>query len=360
MPLDELDYSKIAPVVRHVWEVLADQDPASFRWQMSYQAFPIIHPGESAGVIAVHHDNRGLEGGGSGKSIFQDDFYVDKVVGRRHGLTSQGTGCITSRFNSELMEKTVLLLEEAHSTNEESYKVTNDCIKYVTTCVVQRFELKGIDKKVEQPNGCNIWLSTNDESFPENRRLAIFEVSMRYRGNQQYFTDFLRSSKDPAVADHYITLLHHLPQICREGMFPADDPVFANLGFVEDLAANVPRNNAKLRNSLHSMDAVLEWIVHELYEVEGNKAITHAWMAVQNAYDIFCAFRKTIGQTDRSLKWFSMILHNYCRDSDTGFRRTMRAREVNLSLASVPAVVQRAREALVMQPAGSSKSPAAG
>ena len=170
----------IAPFIKHVWEIIANQDQASYDWVMNWMANIFQTPGDRSRTALVLVGKQG-----AGKSFLGHSILIP-IIGRAHSISTGSVQHLIKDFNNEFDSKIFVQCDEAMSNRQVALA---NRMKALITDPEVRFEPKGFDATVK-PNHMRFLFTSNqieDAVFlndgDDDRRYTILEVSPRYKNN---------------------------------------------------------------------------------------------------------------------------------------------------------------------------------
>lgn len=229
--------------LEHLREVVCGGVQEHFDWLLDWMAHLFRYPQVKPGIAVA------LKGGqGAGKSIVGA---VMKVLLGRHQVVADKASQVVGRFNAHLAHCLLLQAEEAFWGGS---KADVGILKHLVTGETLRIERKGIDS-VEMPNFTRLLITTNEDKVwqtdPDDRRLAIFEVSQERVGDSRYF----QSMMEELERGGYQRLLH----------------ILQNRTLSSSRLPNPPTTTALLAQAAESMGPEELWLLDLLSrgEIEG-------------------------------------------------------------------------------------------
>jgi hypothetical protein len=202
-------YDEILPIINHIREVWANNDLDDFKYIISWLAYIVKIPHKlNKTMITLISDNEQV-----GKGII-----VEWILREIIGLSNSGkTGefeNITGRFNSFIMNKIMIALDEMN--DNEAYKNGSfNKFKTYITDEIQTVEIKGIDEKIRIKNHVNYICMTNQAGAIKistgDKRIAVFNCSDKYSGNRNYFNQLYQCLQNNKSPDLFFTFLYNLP-----------------------------------------------------------------------------------------------------------------------------------------------------
>lgn len=173
-------------ILRHIREVICDDDPALYEYVIGWLAHLVQRPWEKPGVALVL---RGLKG--TGKDTLAAA--VQRLVGDKHTDAIRGEGDLTGRFNEATARALLVHIEEALWSGD---RAAAKALQRVITAPSLTMEVKFLGK--ETVRSCARVIATTNEDWAapakgrDERRYAILDVSDRYRGDRAYFDALYR------------------------------------------------------------------------------------------------------------------------------------------------------------------------
>jgi hypothetical protein len=203
-----VDMDKIRPILNHMHKAWFGGDDNLMDYMMHWFCQALSEPWNKTGVAVLL-----LGSQGTGKSFLGDNFFRPLVWGMDISITTQGVSKIGGRFNSVVMNKCLVWVNEVNS--DMGWHETWDLLKSLITDPTITIEKKGMDVINDYPLPCNMILTTNNRNGvkldPSDRRYFCVETSDVYRNNFKYF-DELSKSMTQEVADMFYTYACDYPK----------------------------------------------------------------------------------------------------------------------------------------------------
>lgn len=179
---EDYDINRTKIVLDHIKKIWAKDNEKVYEFIIQWISQLLQKPWKKTEIMLV------LEGkSGCGKGIIID-LLMEELIGLSHSSITNDMDSITSKFNSIVAHKVLIVIDEAVTLKGEFYKAWNK-IKNLVTCLNQWLELKGIDK-VSILDFCNyIILTNNAGSFHcenNDRRIGHFKCSDDYAASGKY------------------------------------------------------------------------------------------------------------------------------------------------------------------------------
>src|SRR5262249_14908050 len=196
---------------RHIYEVLANKDKKSFKYIIKWVAWALQNPDKQAEVALVFHGGRGTGRGMFGRML------VD-IFGQ-HGWHIASREHFVGRFNAHLMYCAMLFVDEAYWPGD---KQGEGILKNRVTEGTLTVEPKGIDP-MRMPNRLKVIIASNEKwivpAGVDERRLAVFNVSEKYKQKTEYFVPLYAEMESGGIA----AMMHDLLAMDLRGWHPRKD-----------------------------------------------------------------------------------------------------------------------------------------
>jgi hypothetical protein len=177
---------------RHIWRVLANRDPASFRYIVRWAAWTIQNPDKQAEVALVFRGPKG-----SGKGMFGRA--LRRAFGQ-NGLHILSPKHLTGDFNAHLQGCCLLFADEAFYAGDKRAEAV---LKGIVTEPELTVEGKGLDVR-QVANRLHIVMASNSDwvvpASHDERRYAVFDVSGNRVGNRAYFKALAEETEGGGLA----------------------------------------------------------------------------------------------------------------------------------------------------------------
>lgn len=222
----------------HIRKVLAEDSDELYQYIMAWAArsFQEINtPGEVALVF------KGRQG--TGKGWF--GHLLLRLAGN-HGLYISNAKHLTGNFNSHLDGISHLFADEALWAGDKAHL---GILKSLLTERVLMIEAKYMTP-VLRPNFLHVVMASNEDwvvpKAQDDRRFAVFGVSDKRRGDQEYFDDLFRLSTDPATLQAFMKELMEW------------DVSIYNV-------RKIPATQAGIEQQLRTLEGIPRWLLTTLY-----------------------------------------------------------------------------------------------
>jgi hypothetical protein len=213
--VDRIDEDKLEPILHHIKYVLCKGSQTLYNYVMSWFKILCHQPWVKVGVVLLIIGEQG-----SGKTSFFEDFIMTYVIGLYCGLTVNGIKSLTDKFNIQLQDKSLIIVNEM---GEDGFGSVFEKLKTILTDKYMSLEPKGVDKICNYPSYHNYVFTTNTINpvhlIRGDRRFCVLKTSSRYIGNKDYF-DRLHSSFNQEVADMFFTHLYNFEQVSNIRSIP--------------------------------------------------------------------------------------------------------------------------------------------
>lgn len=166
-------------ILAHLKRVWAAGDDQLFRYLICWLALLVQRPHEKPRTALV------VRGGeGTGKTIITD--LLIAIFGQ-HGFTASSKDQIVGRFNGHLMDKVLLILEEAVFAGDHAAEST---AKTLISNDLLGFEFKG-KSTITAPSYAHVIILSNEDwvvpASLDSRRYVVLETSEQFKGDHGYF-----------------------------------------------------------------------------------------------------------------------------------------------------------------------------
>jgi hypothetical protein len=173
---------EIEPMLQHINDVWANNDPKVFEYLISWFAHKVQYPEIKLTTAIVLKSLLH----GSGKNIVVD-YFTEHVIGEESCRTIDDLKNLLTNFNSDSERSLLVCLDEIHQSGLYSH---SDVVKSLITRKRQRLENKGLDSRWVPDYNSYIMFSNNDfivKIESSDRRYLCLEASNKYAGNTKYF-----------------------------------------------------------------------------------------------------------------------------------------------------------------------------
>ena len=187
---DSYNMNSVEIFLKHIREVLADGDEYNYKYIMTWLWRLLNEPWKKTGIFMLFY---GLQG--TGKTIVSE-FLIKYVIGKHLSFSTNGIKPLTQRFNGCTMSKLFCCCNELSTINDtgNNWHAGFDSMKNLITDDLISVEKKGLEHIMIE-NHINFIGTTNNPNCIKvekgDRRYACFEVSNKYKGDKEYFDNFV-------------------------------------------------------------------------------------------------------------------------------------------------------------------------
>jgi phage/plasmid-associated DNA primase len=280
--VEVVDMSIVNVLLNHIREVWCCNNDIQYKYILSWFAQIIQTPYKKTGVALVLYGRQG-----TGKSL-PLDIMLEYVFGKDISLATTGIGRLTGNFNNSLRGKLFTKCDEVSNINSgnENFHAVFDKMKDNITGNSLEIEQKGKDPL--QIDNINNFVFTTNNSYSikieeDDRRYNPLEVSDKYKGNHEYFDNFLEVLSNDNAGNHILTYFLQYKELVDVRKIPTSD-------LKNDMIRKSKHNS--IRFIEEGLDEIIDDInqnknrnLEELYDwkdPDGNDAIT-----VSNLYDFY-------------------------------------------------------------------------
>lgn len=254
----------------HIFQVICQGNRDHYDYVLGWMAHAIQYPDRPGEVALVLKGARG-----AGKGVVAR--WLTKIFGQ-HGIQVFSGKHLTGEFNSHLRDCVLLYADEAVWAGD---KRAENVLKGLITEPVLMIEGKGRDA-IQARNFLHIIMTSNEDwvvpAGRDERRYAVFEVSDRVVGNEQYFAELKAEMESGGLEAMLFDLQHR------------------------DLSAfsirKIPNTQALQHQKLEGMDLPAKWLLEKLQHgllVPGNAG----WQQdqpIQRVVSDYTEFSRRIGR----------------------------------------------------------------
>jgi len=206
--VEDVDMDIVNVFIDHIKHIWANDNQEYYKYIMSWLAQVIKKPWVKTEIAIL------LQGGqGTGKTLPLDILY-EWVFGRNLAVSMSGLSSLTQRFNGATMSKLFCKVDELSVVDSDSFNSTFDKMKSLITDRHTQVELKGLEHMTID-NFVNFILTTNHRHTikleSDDRRYACFEVSDKYKQNDNYFSVFMDTLDNQNAGNHIYTYFKNYP-----------------------------------------------------------------------------------------------------------------------------------------------------
>lgn len=167
-------------ILRHIREIICDNDPDAARYLLGWLAHLLQQPGDKPGVAVVLKGKKGV-----GKDTLGE--FLKPIMGPYYVMVSDHNH-VTGQFNGHVSGKLLLHVEEAILASD---KKGESVLKSLITAPDIAIERKGIDAFMVKSR-LRILMTSNEKrviaATEDERRFFVLNVSDRRRGDRKWFS----------------------------------------------------------------------------------------------------------------------------------------------------------------------------
>lgn len=202
----QVNTEKIKFPLRHLREVLCDNNEVVFNYLLNWLAHIIQKPNQKMGIAVLCKSIQGV-----GKNLFFESFIGKRIIGKNHFVNIADSNQVVGQFNS-ILERMIFTIVNELKSDGNIIKMSN-YMKALITDETQKIEKKGMDA-VYTNNYNNFVFLTNNHNVVnielQDRRYLCIEASSRYIKDIEYRTEMIEKLTSDDVALHFF---HYLLQI---------------------------------------------------------------------------------------------------------------------------------------------------
>lgn len=173
----------ISLILAHIFKCWANSDQTIYDYILDWFGAAFLTPWLKNGTVLLLYGGQGI-----GKSLLLESFFKEHVYGELCGIVA-GLDSLTQRFNSILLDKTLIVANEVSSS--ESFHHCAEKLKSLITDTTMAVERKGLDLENTYPNKLNFICTTNNYNSVKlgqgDRRFLCLECSDEFKGDYDYF-----------------------------------------------------------------------------------------------------------------------------------------------------------------------------
>jgi len=216
-PNFKVDESQFDLILRHIHEVWCNDEQNLFDYVTKWMAHIIQRPYKTGVSLLVYSHEHGV-----GKSMLAD-WFAKYVIGCANYATAGDMNDLLSRFNSNLENKVLTLIDEVGS--HGSTWLDEAKLKKLITQPEYQVELKGQEKR--HINDLNNYIFTTNCETPikiegTDRQYCVLQCSGKYCGQiPTYFEPLSNQMNNPNSSLHFFHWLAQLPLDTNDYKFNA-------------------------------------------------------------------------------------------------------------------------------------------
>ena len=300
-PYDGEDYEdKCKYTLRHIREVLCNNDPIMADYYLSWLAHMFQKPDEITDKALIFHSEQG-----TGKTLFAD-YVLAKIIGKNHYLSSSDPNTFTGDFQDQLVAKLLCVAEEALWHGD--LKAANR-FKGMIGGSVLSLNLKG-KAAIQLDNRMRFQFFSQSETVinieASNRRFVVFRVNNQYAQNK------------PGSAEYFAPLMAEImPPADKPDLIPVAVRAFyryiLNYEINKELISKVPQNTAQVEDTISTLPIEQAFILSVLTDgvFRPRSLLKHTLADAQQwnneggiifkdvIYQAFLEYKKDAGNTKR-------------------------------------------------------------
>ena len=246
---DEEIYEQVELIINHIRH-LVNGDNASAEFVINVTSNIIQNPHRKCEVAILFRDENGFlrQGGGTGKSLYTNQFLGSKIIGERYMIEVQDNADLYSQFNSQYAGKLLAVVEECNGENHSN----NDKLKSRITSRKMNVNTKNVAQYTVNDYLTYFFNTNNRNSMPikqGNRRLCVFDADQTIRRNVDYFNALVDSMENPKTQYYYYLYLKRYKETYRR-------PI--------DFQNNIPINAPYIQLCQLNAPTYLKWICYNV------------------------------------------------------------------------------------------------
>tara|TARA_B100001123_G_scaffold26643_1_gene28714 strand:+ start:270 stop:2492 length:2223 start_codon:yes stop_codon:yes gene_type:complete len=199
----KVDKKKIQFPLRHLNEVLCDNDKNVSEYLLNWLAHILQKPNERMGIAVLCKSIQGV-----GKNLFFEHLIGNLIIGNNHSINIADSNQVVGQFNS-ILERMIFTIVNELKSDGDIIKMSN-YMKSLITDKSQKIEKKGIDA-IYTNNYNNFVFLTNNHNVVNielhDRRYLCIESSSRYIRNEQYRKTMVDSLTNEETGLHFFHYL---------------------------------------------------------------------------------------------------------------------------------------------------------
>lgn len=209
LPKDKVDVNKCIMWLKHMLDILCNNDGKIFMYALSWYARLLKYPWQKLGTALIFTN----ELQGCGRNIFLEDFLINLVLGRRIAMRIPNFTVFDSSWN-DWMKELIYLFADELTVNRSKFHTLWDKMKAMITQTYEFVRERYIGE-YSVPIYTNINAATQHgekavkiEAY--DRRYAMFENSAAKVGDYSYFDNLINNHLTQEAANHFYSFLYYL------------------------------------------------------------------------------------------------------------------------------------------------------
>ena len=250
-------------------------DETLYNYFLQWQAWKCLHPYDKTGVCIIMTSEQGC-----GKGMWVHRFLGQRLFGSTYAQITN-LDHITGRFNSILLGKCIINLDESTVTDRQGASEITALLKNLITEDSLVIEQKCKDQ-FYAPSFFDMIMTTNSTCpvrvEPGDRRFFVLHVSSQYKNNHDYFQTLLDIIN---AADTPVLYYRHLLQIADSNFNPRAMPVTTAK---QEMQSKARSKVAAFLQHICMQPSMLDLTVGSSDIVVSKKAIHQAYISYMRTY----------------------------------------------------------------------------
>ena len=186
--LNEVDESVIEGYLKHVHDVICNEDEELYEYVLNWFAYIVQNPCGKTGTVLLLTGKQG-----TGKNVLSN--VLCELISKYANNNITAIENVVGRFNAAIENMKLIVCNELSSC-DTSKVMNHDALKSIVTETQLDLNQKCQPvRKIE--NVCNIIMISNNFNSvkidKDDRRFVVIDVSSRYKGNYEYFSNLIES-----------------------------------------------------------------------------------------------------------------------------------------------------------------------
>jgi hypothetical protein len=226
-------------ILKHITHLTGGDENGS-KFVLNILANIIQNPHKKCEVAILFRDENGFlrQGGGTGKSLFTNQFYGSKIIGDNYMIEVQDNSDLYGTFNSQYAGKLLAVIEECDGENHSNA----DKLKSRITSKKMNVNTKNVAQFSMNDYTTYIFNTNNRNPLPikqGNRRLCVFDANQEIRCNTAYFDALVeRMESKKSQYYFYLYLKHYVTTYSSPIQFQTNIPI--NSEYIQMCQMNAP------------------------------------------------------------------------------------------------------------------------
>ena len=233
----EIDMNKINPILEYIKDVIANNNDDVYRYMVSWIRHICKYPHIKTKVVPILYTLKQQTGKGT-----LANWLIENVFGRHCSTSTTGFDRIVDKFNSLLLNRVFIKVDEASTKSDELHKMF-DKMKGLITEPMMDVEQKGMDVSINTTNLLNFMVLTNNkfcmkiENF--DKRYFPMYCNENYTGNTEYWNNIYQNVLTEETGIHFFNYLINLQD---------NDPFLINLRDIPETELKEEMKTASLNS----------------------------------------------------------------------------------------------------------------